>query len=355
MWKLILFLIIGLVVIVSVSYGIYYLAFRNSIPIKQVENVAGDVGDAVGDAAGAVGDAVGSGSSNKQSETGICFGISGIAKTKKQCTELGGRWDTPCTKNSHCPYYKANRNYPNTSGDCMAGYCRMPFGAETGNRTFRLASSTQKPKCYNCKSGESGAGSWGYCCEAQKSAIEKRQGGVKGYCAIDNLYECLSTPDYAYPGDEIDRKNYKEWPKGISWDSKGSGAITSQLRQKWSIGESPCNTLSNSKARNLYVVDTSTEGKPHTRFFTAGQLGDNVQTQETASTKQCVDFIAVPGEKNTYWIQDIQRAKDGKADCYLAPAGSCSGTGSVISIQDRVGKFWTTQDDDASKWIITSN
>ena len=31
-------------------------------------------------------------------------------------------------KDSECPFYKSNKNYENTFGDCINGYCEVPIG-----------------------------------------------------------------------------------------------------------------------------------------------------------------------------------------------------------------------------------
>ena len=64
-----------------------------------------------------------------------CFGK--IEFTEKECTAntdlIGNRvepglWDRKCVANEECPFYKANKNFPNDFGKCVNGYCDLPKG-----------------------------------------------------------------------------------------------------------------------------------------------------------------------------------------------------------------------------------
>lgn len=61
------------------------------------------------------------------------------------------KWDRPCIKDEDCPFYKANKNYPNTRGGCLkGGICEMPTGVlRTAFRTYD-SSGQFAPFCYNC-------------------------------------------------------------------------------------------------------------------------------------------------------------------------------------------------------------
>jgi hypothetical protein len=103
-----------------------------------------------------------------------CFGK--VEFTEKECeaeTDLIGNrvnpgvWDRRCVANEDCPYYKGNKNYPNTFGGCINnGYCEFPKGIErTGYRKFKKSSI---PLCYNCR-GKKGELEIGNCCHLQKN------------------------------------------------------------------------------------------------------------------------------------------------------------------------------------------
>jgi hypothetical protein len=63
-------------------------------------------------------------------------------------------WDKECTKNMDCPFYLANKNYPNTRGGCIKtengkyGKCEMPIGInQLGYRKYD-DKDRNKPFCY---------------------------------------------------------------------------------------------------------------------------------------------------------------------------------------------------------------
>lgn len=113
--------------------------------------------------------------------------------TQQSCAINGGVWDTPCDKDLDCPYFKANKNYPNKFGGCNreTGFCQLPEGLSS--LSFRKGLG--KPQCYSCKKGKHGSGSAGNCCNEQKD------------------------PDYRYKGDSKMRSKYKDMltAKGLNW------------------------------------------------------------------------------------------------------------------------------------------
>uniref|UniRef100_A0A6C0HN85 Uncharacterized protein n=1 Tax=viral metagenome TaxID=1070528 RepID=A0A6C0HN85_9ZZZZ len=60
-----------------------------------------------------------------------------------------GIWDAPCQLDSDCPFYKANKNYPNEFGKCdkETGKCQMPQGIIPIGFTKY---AKQEADCYNC-------------------------------------------------------------------------------------------------------------------------------------------------------------------------------------------------------------
>lgn len=120
-----------------------------------------------------------------------CFGK--LEFSKKECeaeTDLIGNrvepgiWDRMCVNNEDCPFYKANKNYPNEFGRCRTdGNCEFPRGIK--RLSYRKYLKSSLPLCYNCKN-EKGNLEIGYCCNTQK------------------------TPDYFFENDLPDRfKNRK--------------------------------------------------------------------------------------------------------------------------------------------------
>lgn len=59
-----------------------------------------------------------------------------------------GVWDRTCKVDSDCPFFKANKNYTNTFGGCVNGFCDMPIGIKSLSPRFYDINS--QPLCYNC-------------------------------------------------------------------------------------------------------------------------------------------------------------------------------------------------------------
>lgn len=94
-------------------------------------------------------------------------------------TTYKGKWDRLCISNSQCPYYKKNKNYPNTRGGCINGWCEMPLG--TKQLSPHHINPDSYPLCYNCKNENNKE-----CCLKQKN------------------------PDYAFKNDINERTDYIE-------------------------------------------------------------------------------------------------------------------------------------------------
>lgn len=137
-----------------------------------------------------------------QQYRGFCFGLENqSASSQEQCTLLGGTWDFPPTSDSDCPFYKANANYPNNFGRLTSDVCEMPMDMQViGHRYF---SAEKEPLCYNCKENLVDRGTLGYCCDVQKDRQK---------------YPALTTPDFAFSGDEALRRKYNDMfiMKGMS-------------------------------------------------------------------------------------------------------------------------------------------
>lgn len=120
---------------------------------------------------------------DKESNTGR------IAYTQLDCErsnddygryEKPGVWDIPCKNNIECPFYKANKNYPNDFGGCVDGFCEMPIGVE--RLGVHKYANEQNAICRNCKESDY----FNDCCKLQQD---------------QSKYPNLITPDYAFKND----------------------------------------------------------------------------------------------------------------------------------------------------------
>lgn len=100
-----------------------------------------------------------------------------------------GIWDKLCKTNQECPFYKANKNYPNNFGGCTNGFCELPINMVNISPRLYSYKSAYKPYCYNCRDSTFD------CCPTQKNL---------------KLYPKLVTPDYAFPNDIDTRFKYKD-------------------------------------------------------------------------------------------------------------------------------------------------
>jgi len=142
-----------------------------------------------------------------------CFGVAGLAPsdtknlTREECTRRGGVVDAPVVDAVKCQFFKANKNYPNNRGGSKFGYCEGPLGMVNTSFSRWDPNPAYAPLCYNCKGSVSISGKdgdIGPCCEDQKANLTEYN---------------LLTPDYAFPGDMIDRRKFEtEFKKrGLSW------------------------------------------------------------------------------------------------------------------------------------------
>lgn len=145
------------------------------------------------------------------------------------CIIEDGVWDAPCVKNTDCPFYKANKNYPNEFGGCNNdGRCELPVGLSPIG--YRMYDDIKNAETYNCANGYYGEGTIGKCAieqtdqirkskemeKAQKSQIQidktingGMNGEIKEGMHSDTSYK-LKTPDYVFMGDTLIRKNFSD-------------------------------------------------------------------------------------------------------------------------------------------------
>ena len=103
-----------------------------------------------------------------------------------------GIWDSPCQVNNDCPFYKANKNYPNEFGKCnkVLGKCEMPMGViPIGFTKYGKI----EPNCYNCGANTIDS----KCCSTQADSIKS---AIVAY----------KTPDYIFTDDESSRKQFEK-------------------------------------------------------------------------------------------------------------------------------------------------
>ncbi len=126
--------------------------------------------------------------------------------TKERCDAVKGIWDFPPTSDSDCPFYRKNKNYNNNRGGIRTdGRCELPIGMKLVGYRYASKDPVNEPWCYNCKIGHDGMpGSTGPCCEEQRNR---------------RLYPNLSSPDYAFRDDEVNRGHARKEleNKGLSW------------------------------------------------------------------------------------------------------------------------------------------
>lgn len=93
-------------------------------------------------------------------------------------------WDRQCTKNTDCPFFQANKNYPNSRGGCNKdGFCEFPVGIKRIAYIKYDDTGVNAPFCYQCQQPSDPS-----CCKNQQNMVG------------------LSSPDYAFPNDTNDRR-----------------------------------------------------------------------------------------------------------------------------------------------------
>ena len=108
-------------------------------------------------------------------------------------------WDKKCQSNSECPFYQANKNYPNQRGKCQRdGTCEMPVGVLRVSYTKYMDLDPYQPFCYQCKNTKDKN-----CCEDQERLVSLQTQNPQVN------YTFLKSADYAFENDTEDRKNYK--------------------------------------------------------------------------------------------------------------------------------------------------
>lgn len=115
---------------------------------------------------------------------GTCYDHPEIGKLKGLCRFYGFVWDKPCSRDSECPFYQADKNYDNHRGGCGNGYCEFPMNVE--RKSWRIPLDGASAFCYNCLDESDPR-----CCRVQ---------------ADHTVYPSLNGPNYAWPPRESDAR-----------------------------------------------------------------------------------------------------------------------------------------------------
>lgn len=132
----------------------------------------------------------------KEEDRGYCFFKRNV-NNRILCESVDengtGVWDKSCSYDEDCPYFKRNRNYPNSRGGCVKGYCEMPINLKRFGYKQINDAKVNDIICYNCKKDDSQTCvglNCNKCCEEQKDKTK---------------YPNLNGPDYAFEKDFSDR------------------------------------------------------------------------------------------------------------------------------------------------------
>ena len=136
-----------------------------------------------------------------EDDRGYCFFKRNV-QNKIQCESVDdngtGVWDKSCVYNEDCPYFKRNRNYPNSRGGCIDGYCEMPINLKRFGYKQINDGKLDDIICYNCKKDKDSTCeglNCNKCCEEQKDKTK---------------YPNLISPDYAFEKDFNERVLHKD-------------------------------------------------------------------------------------------------------------------------------------------------
>jgi hypothetical protein len=100
-------------------------------------------------------------------------------------------WDKKCSIDEECPYYKANKKYPNTRGGCINGSCEFPVGVKRLGFKKYSDDKLNSPLCYECSDTTDYN-----CCAKLRGDGDGNDGNDKN-------------SDYVFENDFNDRKKYK--------------------------------------------------------------------------------------------------------------------------------------------------
>ncbi len=114
-----------------------------------------------------------------------------------------GIYDKPCKSDEECPFFQANKNYPNRRGKCLAnGQCELPVNMIPIGYHHFVPHPEYKPMCYHCDGGSKWTSSTKLdtCCDAQYAKNDTFN--------VLKKYPFLNSPDFAFDGDIEERANH---------------------------------------------------------------------------------------------------------------------------------------------------
>jgi hypothetical protein len=142
---------------------------------------------------------------------------------KINCIIEGGVWDSPCIKNTDCPFYKANKNFPNEFGGCnsQTGYCELPIGLNPVG--YRSYDNIENAETYNCDKGYYGEKSIGKCVLEQLDKVysENTKDTSKEIEKLEiQPKQKFKSPDFVFMGDMLIRKKFSDllMDNGLNWN-----------------------------------------------------------------------------------------------------------------------------------------
>ncbi len=141
-----------------------------------------------------------------------------------------GIFDKPCKKDDECPFFQANKNYPNSRGKCLPnGQCELPVNMIPIGYHFFVPHPDYQPMCYNCdsKSSWNSSTKLNTCCSDQfHKKIEEES--IDTESIENNKYSFLNSPDYAFTGDIEERSNHYNQLHNIMYPNQNDKIVVKE-------------------------------------------------------------------------------------------------------------------------------
>ncbi len=137
-----------------------------------------------------------------------------------------GIFDKPCKSDDECPFFKANKNYPNNRGKCLSnGQCELPVNMIPIGYHFFVPHPDYEPMCYNCdsKSSWNSSTKLNTCCDTQfHKKMESKNNNHK--------YTFLNSPDYAFTGDIEERSNHYNHLHNVMYPNQNNKIVVKKIK-----------------------------------------------------------------------------------------------------------------------------
>jgi hypothetical protein len=138
-----------------------------------------------------------------------------------------GIYDKPCKSDNECPFFKANKNYPNQRGKCLpSGQCELPVNMIPIGYHHFVPHPNYKPMCYNCEN-QGKDGQWvsssklDMCCTEQYNQnLEEENNNTQ--------YSYLKSPDYAFTGDIEERANHYNQLHSVMYPNQNNKIVVKE-------------------------------------------------------------------------------------------------------------------------------